>query len=570
MEYRSDFLERLRSCLEGAEDCHAVERCFREKVADEEVEDAKALVWAFAYMLVGRRREEPRERSGVFAPQWEMGGQTFPPPFEELPEEVMPLLALYAPELDSDPLAASRLHDLLWVAREGEAPVDHARRAADAYLQRSAEPGPAEDFRAMDLVDGLSRALEIAGEIGDEERIAQAVSRAIEVIEAEIANDSERRPGIPMNLLEDLGALAPARRPQALRELIASTGERYGEDPWIAQSVAELLASLADPEERRELARENVERWRVEAGKGDGLLRFVHLQHALELANRDGLAKEAQEIFAELQSISAEELDLKPISAEIEIPRDKIDPYIESFAQAEDWRAALERFGDAGPPIKAEPPELPPDAGVISRLVPTQVIGPYSSLVFGAETPADHDRIETSKHEGMQIQLWGHFAAEILEKIFGAFGAPERSQLIEFFTTDVIEPQIAKRIADCLLRFQSDDDDAALHILLPQLEAAIRSAARQVGVTVIKNPRGEAPGGVRPLGALLSALKGTIDESWRRYMLNALTDSLGVNLRDEVSHGLYGETPRADVAIALHIACQLRLWRVVETNKDPN
>ena len=112
-----------------------------------------------------------------------------------------------------------------------------------------------------------------------------------------------------------------------------------------------------------------------------------------------------------------------------------------------------------------------------------------------------------------------------------------------------------------MLRFFDDDNDGALHILVPQLEAAIRGAAARAGVVVIKTPRGGTPGGVRALGGILADLKGRLDESWRRYLVNSLTDVLGVNLRNQLSHGLHGPTARGDVAMAIHIACHLRGWK---------
>lgn len=138
---------------------------------------------------------------------------------------------------------------------------------------------------------------------------------------------------------------------------------------------------------------------------------------------------------------------------------------------------------------------------------------------------------------------------------------PDRERLAEFFTTELIDREVAARIADGLLRFFDGDDDGALHILVPQLEAAIRATAARIGVVVIKTPHGGTPGGVRALGGILADLEGRLDESWRRYLANALTDPLGVNLRNQLSHGLHGQTARSDVAVAIHIACRLRLWR---------
>jgi hypothetical protein len=556
MQFRADFVDRMRQCLEEAEDWYGVERCFRDTVDDEEVEDAKPLVWAFGYMLVGRRREEPRERSGVFAPQFEIGGSIFPPRLADVPDETPSLWAAYSNELDWHPLAASRLHDLLWVLRHGDRPIDHARAAVDAYLQLG------HTLETMNLVDCLSRAIEIGAEIGDDERVARAVQDAVGVIESEIAEAGERRPGIPLNLLEDIASLKPERRPASLMDLIKAAGDRYGDDPWIAQSVSELRASLSSAEERATLTVERVEHWRAEAQKGDGLLRYAHLQHALELARKHGLTEQAKAILVELQSITPEELDLKTISAEVKIPREQIDPYIKSFGQQESWQAALERFGAAGPPVKAEIEQTAPETA-ISRIIPTQVLGSERSLIFDAADEKDHDRLDVSRDEALRIQLWATFAVEILGTIHERFGAPDRDELVDFFTTDLIDASAAVRLSDALLRF-FDDDDGALHIAIPQLETAIRIAAARLGIVVIKNPQGERPGGVRQLGALLADLSGRIDESWRRYLVNALNDSLGLNLRDQVSHGLYGPVSRTDVAIALHIALHLRLWSVTE------
>lgn len=561
MRFREDLLDHLRSCLEKEGEWHRVERCFREALDEDAGEDARPVVWAFGYMLVGRRREEPRERSGVFAPMIVLeNGASFPPPLAEIESDAAPIWADYAKATQDYPLAASRFHDLLWVVRFGDRAVDHARAAIDAYLELG------EIVETMDLVDCISRALEIGGEIGDENRIGAAVKKAVEVIEAEIAEENERRPGIPMNLLEDLAALMPERRPDNLMELIEAAGKRYGADPWIAQSASELRASLLPAEERTALVEEQVARWRAEAQKGDGLLRYIHLQHAFELARKHSLTKQAKEILVELQSITPEELDLKKISAEVKISREKIDPFIKSFGEQDSWEAALERLGAEGPPITGGPVEQ--SDTLLSRIIPTQVIGSRSSLVFGAAEEEEHDRLDTSKDEALRIQLWGTLMVEILDTIRDRFGTPDRNALVDFFTTELIDASIASRLADALLRFFDDDDDGALHIAIPQIEASIRSAAAHLEIVVIKNPQGERPGGVRPLGALLTDLRGRTDEAWRRYFVNALNDSLGLNLRDQVSHGLYGPVSRGDVATALHIALQLRLWKVTPARGD--
>lgn len=565
MEFRSDYAELLRSCLSEAEDWHDVERCFRGRIdeeREEEVEDAKPLVVAFAYMLVASRRDELRERYGVFGAQWEMGGQVFPVPLPDVSDEMLGLWATYGDAASDFPLAASRLNDLLWVRRYGSSAIEYARSAFDGYLAL------ADSAKSMDLVDSLLRAIEIAGEIRDEQRLSAAVQKAVEVIEFEIDDDQDQeRPGIPMNLLEALVDLAPDARPDDLNRLIEAAGSRYEQDAWIAQSVAELRVALATPDEKEALQRAQVERWKEEADSAKGLLRYVHLDHALGLARTYGFTELANEILVSMQSMTPEDLDLKCISAEVEVPREEIDAHIRTYAEgSESWEEALARFGSEGPPSgdverNKEQTEKEAEKHPLSRLFPTFVIGAHSSPTFQPANEEEHDRLDLANQEALKIGFWAPIGVEILEAIQEAFGTPSRDELTAFFTTEVIEQAVAARIADAVLRFYGGDDDGALHILVPQLEAAIRGAASRIGIVVIKTPRGPNPGGIRALGGILADFSGQIDESWRRYLANALTDQAGINLRNQLSHGLYGPAARPDAAIAIQIACYLRLWR---------
>jgi hypothetical protein len=65
--------------------------------------------------------------------------------------------------------------------------------------------------------------------------------------------------------------------------------------------------------------------------------------HALELARTHGFKEQADDILAELQSLRAEDLDLKPITAEIPIPTEATDRFIEGLAKlvSARWRLRL-------------------------------------------------------------------------------------------------------------------------------------------------------------------------------------------------------------------------------------
>jgi hypothetical protein len=551
VRYRDDYVEILQGCLSGADDWYKVERCFQEHIDDDDIEDARPVVYAFGYMLVGARRDELRDRRGIFAPriEWD-NGAAFPAPLDEIPGEMLAVWASYRESTADDPVAGSRLNDLLWVRRFGDSPVSFARAAVDAYLELG------ERWHGMNLVECLSRALEISAQINDEERLHRAVEKTTTEVEAEMAT-SEWRPGIPLNLLEQLVALRPESRPAELPSLLDRAAERYGNDPFIAQSVSELRAALTAPERREQLHEGDVERWRKEAQKATGILRYAHLQHALGLARTYGLSEIADEILQQIQGMSPGELELKRVGTEVSVSREEIDTYVQTIAeQTSSWQEAYALFGVQGPPsgdvddVEQLVEELA-EKHPLTRLTPRQVIGERQSLVFEARSEDQHQRLDIAEQAAMRIRFWAPLAVEMLDAITKRFGEP-----------DVIDAEVGARLGDGVLRFLHGDDEGALHVLIPQLEAAIRGLAARAGIVVIKTPQGVRPGGVRPLGSILADLKGRMDESWRAYLYNALADPLGVNLRNQIGHGLHGPVSRSEVAIAIHIACHLRLLSV--------
>jgi len=381
-----------------------------------------------------------------------------------------------------------------------------------------------------------------------------------------LAIEDEFRPGIPMNILEALADLRPDDRPESLRDLVASAGKRYGSDPYNAQSTSELLVQLTPMEDREALRRQQVERWKQEADQSTGILRYARLQEALGLARKHGFTDLADEVLVTMQSMTDDDLELKTVSAEVKVPREKIDAYVQGFTdRSESWQEALSRFGASGPPSGNSTKNLESVRDMaskhpLSRLITKQVIGRHSSPTASPASEDEHDRLDLAGHEALAIRVWAPLGVEILESIKEKFGEPDRRDLAEFFTTELIDKAIADRLADSVLRFYRGDNDAALHILAPQVEAAIRGAAAHIGIVVIKTPQGPTPGGVRALGGILAECEGRMDESWRRYLSTALADQVGVNLRNEIGHGLYGPPVRADVAILIHIACHVRLW----------
>lgn len=571
MPMPDDLLRRLRSAIAGADDWYAIERDFTRSITDDEGDAARAAAYAFGYMLVSPTQDELRDRAGVFAPRLEWtNGSSFPPYLPDVPDDVVAQWQELYEALDDD-ASRSRLGDLIWVKRHGNRPVDAARAACTAYVALIAHDG----WQLMDRVDSAGRALELASEINDWSLRDAYVSTTLRFVEEELGAVIEHRPGVPLRLLEQLVSLPAAVRPATLPDLVIRARDRYGDDPFISEALTELELALVGDDEKDELRAAQVRRWRDAASQATGLTRLAHMQHALELARSTGQWVAADEIAREIQEIPPEDLDLKQQSVSIEFPAERVDAMVASFANHDNAERALARFGSEGPPtgdaqaIDRNVADLA-RRYPLQRLITRQVLGELNSLLIEAESDEDHDRIDRGQRAGIGIQLFGPVAVRILAEIRGSYPTPAADNLTAFFTTELIDTPVGRRLAHGVIRHWAGDHDAAALILVTQIEAAIRGIAAHLGIPVTKPPRGATPGGVVACGALLAKLEGRLDESWRRYLFHLLVDPLSANLRNRLAHGLLDQASASEAAVLVHAACFLRSLTISERRtNDP-
>jgi Domain of unknown function (DUF4209) len=516
---------------------------------------------------VSPRNSDRREQHGAFAPIVEWDGHQFPPPLGEIDDEWLTTWAEVADRSEM-PVVVARLNDLLWERKFGERPDQRARTAIDSYLamRESKEP--------MVAPDALVRALELARALRDTERSAEIATLVVDHARASIEGE-EWEPGVALILIEAAIELPPAESPEGLDEVLEQVKTRYQADPYIVQSTTELQAALHrdDPEQEQSLHAEAVERFRRAAGEAAGILRLAHLQHALEIARQYGLREQMDELRRELQEVRPEDLDLKEVSAEIAIPTEQIERLIERVAGGEDWPDCLERFAALyGPPsgrhdknveliheLKARSPLL--------FMIPHVEFGPEGTTLRELRTEEEHVEGALAQHERNGIVIWSLIATDAVGQILERHGEPNEEELAGFFETPLIQSDLAKQLAHGIVLFAIGAYDDAAHALAPRLERAIREICRRAGLVVSREPIGPEPGGVRPLGHLLAALEGILDESWRRYLVNSLTEPLGVNLRNRIAHGLIGEAQAHDAALLIHVAAFLRTLESKEARR---
>jgi hypothetical protein len=514
-------------------------------------------VAAFRYDLA-ERHDPRREEFGPFVPMIETAAYSFPPRIDAIAEEVKSAWAEVAP-LVREPAARARLNDLLWVS--GTAAHLNARAAVVAYAELS------ERWVDLEKAYALARALELSLQMRDQSSTTERAGRVAAAARAAL-DETDQKPGVTLRLIQVLVEMPDA--PDAVDDLLDAAAARYRNNVPIGDSVTDMHVARAcgDAARVEQLRRAQLQRWMTYAESADGLVAIAHLQHGLELARTYGVADEADRFRLALQSFDRESIEFGRIEAETTVDSEAIEQLVESLVDA-DWVSSLRAFGATGPPtgdaannarfvrgmMKAHP---------IGFLFTRTLLGPENTVIKNIAGVEAHFVAQLAEHEANTITFWGQLAAEGLRRMQERHGVPEMDSLLPYFSQGVIAPEYAEAFARGVRLYCEGRYDESALVVVPRIEAVVRELARRAGLVVNREPHGERPGGVRSLGETLLALRGVFsDESWWRYLWNALAEPLGLNLRNRLAHGL-AEGSHVTAAVLLHICCFLPLLRPKE------
>ena len=268
-------------------------------LAKDEPEDAtlRALTEACAY------RSHPEGHDSPFAcgpyapmiPPHEDGGPGYPAPLREVEDEVLALWVEFARDESLHPLMRARLADLLW-ARRHTPPQEWFTTAVKSYVDLEAT-----DVEILEMVDGLSRAVDICKESSHLDLTVgplEALSR--------LARDTLDTDDGPYGAV--VGALRTlAGNDHPCTDLIDDAIARYGDVPFRVADLCEIaIRATSDGHQKRRLNRQRVRAFIEAADRSSGLLRLTHLQAARAIARSAELAEEEHQIAAMIENTDME------------------------------------------------------------------------------------------------------------------------------------------------------------------------------------------------------------------------------------------------------------------------
>jgi len=549
-----------------AEACEAHETSSRIKSAlGEELPDhVKAAVRAFDYMLVSRSAEADKV-DAAYAPMMEFtSGDSYPEKLGEASEKTLQawsdVFELFA---ESDAVAA-RVGDLLWLRHFG--PESHAAgRSAQFALRRLAQ---SEALHSMPRADCLVRALDIAYELGDAALAQDTVREMVTAAGASLAA-AGWEPGVSLGLIERLVRSAKRQRPPELSDLLKLAGQSFAVDPFVFQNVLELRLELVggDRTSRQAIVSEGLAAWEREADSAEGLVAQTYLRRAVELARREGLNDEAERLLLKVQSSDQASLDLQRVEATVQLPRDEVQRYVDSFSLGDDRRIWLLRLASHCP-VNSDREAVATEVreamaqhplGFIFPRVIVNTEGLPLKDVVGEVAHFNQAMIEA---EGRNIGIWGLFVGDILDDLVTK--GLSRGAFESFLAEGVVDPVEVDGFGRAFEHYAARRFEEAALICLPRLEAIVRRVSRTLGIVVYREPgnAGHALGGYKGLGEMLRALEAQVPGGHRRYLELLLSDPMGLSLRNLFLHGLTLNVSRTEAALVLHASLVLATWRL--------
>jgi len=493
------------------------------------------------------------------------GPDSWPRVLTGVAPEVLDIWDAYARGLSSAALRA-RLHDLLAEAGAGSR-HQHVQAAVAAYREAVVAYRASDDRTRGQLraAQSLTRALALTVSMNQRE-LAGAVVQDMLGLAEDMLSEQPAPIGLIFSLVEPLRSRGLAA--DAVQSLLVRThaacpsGAAYL--PLRLSTLKLLRSTYGDPADRANIDRQIVADMITSAEASPAMVRLTTLNDAAVYARNTGLSDLAAEATRKMQATPRASLGMVPMAPiQVQLLPEELDAARAPVDQAANLAEALWRI--AGTRAPAGDIALAEQAAQL--IAPTVPLA--ASLARGSINPAGPVPVSPPQGDGLAgmsamyqllyLERSGLAVSAQLDRIRERF-APDEDALTAVLAHRLLGTESRTRmLVRAFMHYWAGEDDAAIHLALPRVEALLREIERDRGVAIVNVARGKTPGGVSQLGSLISEMPSAgFDANWQRSFELLLTDGEnGLNLRNNVGHGLCDCPPRHHVALVLHAALYL-------------
>jgi len=309
------------------------------------------------------------------------------------------------------------------------------------------------------------------------------------------------------------------------------------------------------------------------------MMAMAWLQPVIERYEQEGLKTEAEK----LQLMSAEKgknigTDLKEVSVQVEVTQEEqeaIAKLVEKLIGTDDLNAALGRIATYFVPKANDARKL------LERIrvdAPLMSIIPISIIAGDGHTTARVGSLDEDPDGRLHKQLaetvgfYQPFLARTLARLKEKY-APTTENVLDFLCQSPLFEQTRNGLLrDGLLAYEREDFVKAIYVLVPQVEDILRNFLGHLGRPTLKTVKGH-PGvmDARSMNEVLrdEQMRSVLTENLWRYLEVVYVDKRGLNLRNNLAHGLLSPDAfsRYVADRVFHTLLALSLMRVMEPNR---
>jgi hypothetical protein len=257
-----------------------------------------------------------------------------------------------------------------------------------------------------------------------------------------------------------------------------------------------------------------------------------------------GFDKRANQLYVMLSDLGGETLsELKSTEYSIPLDRDRINAFLDAALDGSDSDVLMSFLFQYIPKIQEEKIRLKERAekAPLLDLVSTFTIDSSGNTIsrVGVGLDAERQKLYFFMYESMRLIIPFMHLHITKMKEQGKMTTESIMELIkdsELITED--HKEIVRRGMDA---YMAEDYLVCCHLLIPQLEAAIRRLFALNGANIMRSKKNPDEGNeYRSLDSLLGSTEAVayMGEDIANYFRNVLTDQYGWNIRNQVSHGL--------------------------------
>lgn len=456
---------------------------------------------------------------------------------------------------------------------------DYATMAVHAYIDAAKGALPEADL-TIDAAMFLLRAACIAASMGQDTLIDAVRAAVIEGLE-QLRDEARLR--FTIELTRALLTLEKKKvQPQDL-ELAArmledgarverEAGRYYAERPFLGAlvDVRKALKDIAAAHEAERMIAESYEADANARGVASHLAAAAHLEDAIAIYQRLRIPQKVDELLRRIrEEYQAGQTNFGQIEVHGSIPRAAVDRLYDVRLSSLSLNEALCALGteDAFQPSYSLAEE---NAQQVAHLAPLASMAARTLIRDDSPTrriqdAAELDRANVQRQYLFVINLTGIVIGTLMERLERDKGLDAQSLGNYFERWPLMDPRHVPFLRQGFERYYANDYISALHILTPQVEGVLRSLLWQQGLVVTGMTRDARGIDADTLSGLLwrkdvqDAL-GPGNTLWR-YLEIVLSAQDGLNLRNDIAHGLVKRAQVTKVTCVLVIHLLLCLTR---------